>query len=1036
MPAVLRLDDTDVYSFLRVAPGEGFDPADQDFLEPQFSESAVGAGDPLLSIRERNREMAWPLHLSARPQATAVDNLIPNPSFEVDASGWTVNGTAGFVSRTLTRDAGWAYRGGFSGRVQFTNAADATSRFVRIETGSGLTGIPVQPSTKYTFSALTNFIDTLPLDGGRLEVRYYDATGAQILTGMTADAPAVLSSGTLLGATPAAATGISRKLATGTTPPDCAYVNLRVLFGTTTTPSDTLDVYVDGLAFTQGTISEYFDGDTPGYSWDGTAHASVTSGFAGQRNVVQAPNFEHGVGDWVAQNSAVLSVADLWSAGAGHSLKVVTPGAVVSEGARIDVDPAGWTPATPYTLGVWVYSEVACRIQPTVADGVTTFNGTQVSVPAGVATLVSFSFTLSATATLLRLSLVTSSTAPAQPVTFYIDEVLLTVGTTLGNYFDGDDLDADWAGVIGDSVSVRRTGKQGLHRMVTKLHRLCRTVAQVQWRDESAGSSTYLEPVFARFEADYSFRKAQLGYLSGVLRVYTKPYGTTGTSRLAATAAGTGVALGLPLGSVAGDAVARAKALVQTGSQVSRTARAVGAALIPSGYAYDIPAASLIRAPQATLTAASGAVGSQAVGLPHSWNGVNETRDAFQIALSPASAYAGRNRLLAVANVETVPGVLLRGFGDRGEPLGPGTVATVLNGEGWGLVDLGVLDVDPSAGQATAVAAVRTTAGIRAAGQFSQFDAVATSPLYSRVARVLVLPEDDTTLALDTRRRRLAEDGFDIASASGVVNLDSLGNPWASVPSHGALWMQLGYAGAYSPTIAGFKVWGSKLSHPTAADLLIETAHQGFLAQGIVAQASMSFALAKDNSVMPVVVRHGGVPSAYISIRVGNLDFLNGTLLASVAYSVATPGISYLSLHTKGPVIEAALRDQSRRVLATLGASHADAGLGGQAVALTTATGGVLVGMDGIRVAEVPSVSLGGRDRIEFDAVNRAVPKTTPSSVYLERVDGVMRGDFPEADPTRHAQLVALSLPIDGGVTTDLLNAEVRVRESFTYAQP
>lgn len=73
MAVRLIIGGFDLSTFIRLPPGENFDPFDSDFLQPQFAESAVGAGDPLLSVKEGNKELVWPIHLTPTKSASYAD---------------------------------------------------------------------------------------------------------------------------------------------------------------------------------------------------------------------------------------------------------------------------------------------------------------------------------------------------------------------------------------------------------------------------------------------------------------------------------------------------------------------------------------------------------------------------------------------------------------------------------------------------------------------------------------------------------------------------------------------------------------------------------------------------------------------------------------------------------------------------------------------------------------------------------------------------------------------------------------------------
>jgi hypothetical protein len=63
--ATIKVDGFDLWNYTRVAAGDGLDIADNDFLDPQFSDSAAGFGDPLINVQAKNRELVVPVHLKA-----------------------------------------------------------------------------------------------------------------------------------------------------------------------------------------------------------------------------------------------------------------------------------------------------------------------------------------------------------------------------------------------------------------------------------------------------------------------------------------------------------------------------------------------------------------------------------------------------------------------------------------------------------------------------------------------------------------------------------------------------------------------------------------------------------------------------------------------------------------------------------------------------------------------------------------------------------------------------------------------------------
>lgn len=63
MAFTLKLGALDLSPYPRLAPGDGFDPYDNDWIEPGFTDSPFAEGNPLASVDVKNREMAIPLFL-------------------------------------------------------------------------------------------------------------------------------------------------------------------------------------------------------------------------------------------------------------------------------------------------------------------------------------------------------------------------------------------------------------------------------------------------------------------------------------------------------------------------------------------------------------------------------------------------------------------------------------------------------------------------------------------------------------------------------------------------------------------------------------------------------------------------------------------------------------------------------------------------------------------------------------------------------------------------------------------------------------
>lgn len=178
-------------------------------------------------------------------------NLIPNPSFETNATGWE----AGSVSSTVARSTAQAYTGSASLLVS-TGPSGGT----RVAQTSALS---ITPSTTYSFQCRTRAVSTS--GSGSAVLQWFNA-------GMTALGVNVGS------VTAHTFSGWTHHTVTATAPATAAYVRARV-YGSSSGET----YYVDAAMLERGDAStSYFDGSTTDtgtstYDWTGTANASTST---------------------------------------------------------------------------------------------------------------------------------------------------------------------------------------------------------------------------------------------------------------------------------------------------------------------------------------------------------------------------------------------------------------------------------------------------------------------------------------------------------------------------------------------------------------------------------------------------------------------------------------------------------------------------------------------------------------------------------------------------------------------------------------
>lgn len=218
---------------------------------------------------------------------------------------------------------------------------------------------------------------------------------------------------------------------------------------------------------------------------------------------------------------------------------------------------------------------------------------------------------------------------------------------------------------VDDIVAYRSGNKDQLHKLLVDTNRRLANAVQVEWRDDGATKSTFFDVLFARFDPDYNYRRAQVNYLSGVLRIWVKPYGHTGTYRLVGSRAGN-ASFGFPMflgaSGIQGDVPARVKIEMSTATLAAGSPRSSHGSLhgfsVMATWAHGfIPAASLYAAAGvpvpflATLRGATHAIGSQSI----SWatDGTTAELEMGGLFTSPQTASSilvppGRHHIIAV----------------------------------------------------------------------------------------------------------------------------------------------------------------------------------------------------------------------------------------------------------------------------------------------------------------------------------------------------------------------------------------------------
>lgn len=365
-------------------------------------------------------------------------NLFLNPSFEVNTTGWSVS------TGSITRDTGWGAAGSASGRTTGTVTSNDVSTFSAAMTVTA--GLSYSASISYKIAAGNTA--SAASGGPRLIVQFDDGSNAWALTN-TATAtitwPAIGAMGTL------SLSGI-------TAPVGATRARFRVTGNTT--GSQTVDVYWDAALLIQATtVPTYFDGDTPGYGWTGTPHASTSSNTATITNLVTNPSFETGVTSWSAAAAgfvsagATLSQSSAQAYSGTSSAFVQTIAGTANQGIALSLSGT-FSSGVTYTARCRVRGAAGGEpVKITLGD-----SGAGDSATSSVLTSttswqeISATWTPSANRTTVTVAVLDNGTAADN---FYVDTVGAFASANNAGYFDGTSPGASWSGTAHASTSTR-----------------------------------------------------------------------------------------------------------------------------------------------------------------------------------------------------------------------------------------------------------------------------------------------------------------------------------------------------------------------------------------------------------------------------------------------------------------------------------------------------------------------------------------------------------------------------------------------------
>lgn len=332
-----------------------------------------------------------------------------------------------------------------------------------------------------------------------------------------------------------------------------------------------------------------------------------------------------------------------------------------------------------------------------------------------------------------------------------------------------------------DPLILNAASKDALHALIRTIERELRKPGlQVEWRDAGASESTFFDLEAGVLQHQFHFRRSQVNHANATLRLWVRPYGHTGSERLVGSAQGAGplVTAELPAGALEGDVPALLDASVTADATVTAPGRIVALSVLPDPDYTARFAAQAIgdRMTGTTVVADATAAGGEYLGLPIAAQSVGTI--VAKLTLPDPGLYAGASRVLALARAKVANGVALRAYDPMGFALG--RARTVLSGDGWQLVDLGVLRLG-------SVEAAKVS--IHAAG----LGGTTVSEPRFHLNECYVLPEPSSALVTEDGAVDLATLGVNPA-AGDVYRFDGVrGRTWRETVG-GTLTAQLGVA--------------------------------------------------------------------------------------------------------------------------------------------------------------------------------------------------------------------------------------------------
>lgn len=212
--------------------------------------------------------------------------------------------------------------------------------------------------------------------------------------------------------------------------------------------------------------------------------------------------------------------------------------------------------------------------------------------------------------------------------------------------------------------------------------------------DPSVDSSTFFDLERGSLSEEFNYYHQINTVQSCTLTLVCRPYGNTATKRLVASVPmASSAAVMFAATGVLGDTSALANFEVRVGSAVATHGRVVawGVHPHPSHLGWRQASQGMAQA-GATLIGASGAVGSQYVGIPVSPTGASGI--TYTQFLDPPSAHIGRHRVVGLVKsaLNNTP-INIAAYDRFGAIIGPTAVASQVDRTKWQMIDFGEINI-------------------------------------------------------------------------------------------------------------------------------------------------------------------------------------------------------------------------------------------------------------------------------------------------------------------------------------------------------